>query len=119
MNDLVSNLLEQIKNGEYRDLYFTTYNFLEENNWLLEQKTLNGKDYDIDDLSFIKLELPVIDSVSLDVNDALVRKCVEELRKILIKASHNRMGLFIMKDINVIMVVKPKNFDVFMLNFAV
>lgn len=119
MDDLVNKLLEQIQNGEYRDLYFTTYNFLDENNWLLEQKSINGFDYDIDDLSFIKLNLG--DNIENEVkfSDVLLNRQLSRLKDIVVSSTENRMGLFVMKDIGVLMAVKPKNYDISNVKFCV
>lgn len=108
--ELIGELIE----NKFGRMYFTVYNFADEDGWVNEISSLNKKSYDFDDLEMMRFTLPIEDIEGLkngekqviDKYNVFKRVVENELQKI------PNVAIFIMSDIGGVFAVKPKDYNV-------
>lgn len=118
-----TNLLEEqyrknVIEAEFKKINFTIYNFIEDDGWVCELNNQYDDVYDVDDFEY----------VSLSISDDIAKKIKEGDKSVIgyyngfkhyvekvLQKKYNipKMGVFIMKDLGVVVVVKLKDFNIF------
>lgn len=114
-NDLVKQLL----NKDFKNLNFTVYNFIDGNGYVKEMSVIRNEKLDIEDFSFIVFDVPTEQRSEIKSNNYDTIKKYNEFKYYVEKECQQtpQLCIFIMKELGVVIAVKPKLLDINTIDF--
>lgn len=113
LNDY-KDLVDELRNGDFGRMYFTVYNFADDDGWVKEISSLRKSRYDFDDFEMHKFALSEDDVNGLKMNDSTVVDKFNGFKRHVENDMQNmpNIAIFIIKDVGGVFAVKPKECSV-------
>lgn len=106
-------LIDQLYNRDFNNMRFSVYNFIDDDGYVNEISALKGEKYGIEDFSFMVFEISDEDKKSIKSGDSAILQKYKDFKHYIEKECQKipQLGIFIMKDLGVVVAVKLKLFD--------
>lgn len=106
-------LIDELGENKFGRMYFTVYNFADEDGWVNEIGSLNKKCYDYDDLEMMRFTLPVEDIEGLKNCEKSVIGKYNTFKRIIENELQSipNVAIFVINDIGGVFAVKPKEYN--------
>ena len=112
--EVFKDLIEQLRTHPFRRMLFTIYSYIEDDGYI----STVAKDCGVDDLEFIKFDIGD-ESKSIAEGDRFVIAKYKAFKRYVEKTCQTvpNLSIFILKDLGLVVAVKPKNFDINTITF--
>lgn len=108
------HLEDVLVNGVYRPMNFTIFNFISEDGYVREVSAIDRVRYDVDDFEYFILPLDEEDRNNIKSDESETIEKYEKFKWHIEKECQKSVhcGVFIMKDLGIVVSVKPKTYSI-------
>lgn len=110
-----NDLIEQLQNGNFRKMNFTVFNFIDDNGYIIEIDNFYKRKHSIDDFQFMLFAVDADDKRLIKNNRKDIMTTIRAFKYEIENERQKKFSLcriFIMKDLGIVIAVKPKSFNI-------